>query len=276
MKTGHAAISMVLALASMLRAQAPAARPAFEVATIKRNASIGANGGGGFAPGPGGRFRITNVDARTLVRIAYRSGPMLFSSQIIGAPAWMDSESYDIAAKVGAELEGKTQAEFIRIQPLLLQSLLEERFKLKVHRETRELQRYALVLASKDGALGPQLRRSSLDCSVDFTKCSPRAGSGTFSSGSTPIASLTNYLASAVVQRVVVDRTGLDGRYEINLEWTPDRTPLPLNGDAPAPPASDRPSIFTALQDQLGLKLEPERGPVDVVVIDHVERPTED
>jgi uncharacterized protein (TIGR03435 family) len=134
---------------------------------------------------------------------------------------------------------------------------------------------YALVLARKDGALGPQLRQSRLDCSVDFTKCSPAASPGAFSSGSTPIASLTNYLASAVVRRVVVDRTGLDGRYEIALEWTPDRTPLPLNADV-LPSSPDKPSIFTALQDQLGLKLESERGPVDVVVIDHVERPTED
>jgi uncharacterized protein (TIGR03435 family) len=135
---------------------------------------------------------------------------------------------------------------------------------------------YALVLARKDGALGPQLHSSRIDCSVDFTKCSPRTGPGQFSSGSTPLLSLVNYLASAVVQRVVVDRTGLDGRFEINLEWTPDRTPLPLNGDAPAPPSPDKPSIFTALQDQLGLKLEAERGPVEVIVIDHVERPTED
>src|SRR5262249_5407026 len=143
------------------------------------------------------------------------------------------------------------------------QSLLEDRFKLKVHRETRELQRYALVRAQKDGALGPQLRPSRLDCSVDFTKCSIRVGAGTFGSGSTPIVALTNYLASSIVQTVVVDRTGLEGRYEINVEWSADQS------------ATDKPSIFAALQEQLGLKLEPERGPVDVVVIDHVDRPTE-
>jgi uncharacterized protein (TIGR03435 family) len=248
-------------------------KPAFEVATIKRNTSLASNGGGGFASG--GRFSMTNVDVRTLVRIAYRAGPMLFPSQIIGGPDWLGSESYDITAKVGADLAGKPQAELFPVQPLLLQSLLEERFKLTVHRDTRALQRYALVLARKDGALGPQLRRSRLDCAVDFSQCSTRARPGSFSSGSTPMASLSNYLASAVVQRVVVDRTGLDGRFEIALEWTPDRTPLPLNGDVP-PPSVDKPSIFTALQDQLGLELEPERGPVEVIVIDRVERPTED
>lgn len=210
-----------------------------------------------------------------MILIAYRAGRQLFPSQIIGAPTWT-SEGYDITAKVGADLAGKSQPELLRVQPLLLQSLLEDRFKLKVHRETRQLPMYTLVLAAKDGALGPQLHPSRLDCSVDFTKCSVRAGAGQFSSGSTPLVSLVNFLASAVVQRVVVDRTGLDGRFDISLEWTPDRTPLPLNGDTPAPPASDKPSIFAALQEQLGLKLEAERGPVDVVVIDHVERPTED
>jgi uncharacterized protein (TIGR03435 family) len=248
-------------------------RPSFEVATIKRNTTVDAGGRGGLVPS--GVFRMVNVPVTVMIQVAYRAGPQLYPSQIIGGPEWL-KESYDITAKVGNDLQGKSQGELLRAQPLLLQSLLEDRFKLKVHRETRDLPRYALVLANKNGTLGPQLRRSRLDCNVDFTQCSVRAGQGQFASGGTPMVSLVNYLASAVVQTVVVDRTGLDGRYEINLEWTPDRTPLPLNGDTPAPPSPDKPSIFVALQEQLGLKLEPERGPVDVVVIDHVERPTED
>ena len=256
-------------VASAAIAQPP--KPSFEVATVKRNPGTETGGGGGFR---GGRFQITNVDVEMLVRIAYRQGPQLFPSQLVGGPEWMRSDTYDIVATVGPELAGKTLTELLPVQPLLLQSLLEDRFKLKVHRETRELQRYALVLARKDKALGPQLRPSGIDCSVDFTKCSVRAGLGTFTSGSTLIVPLANYLASAVVQTVVVDRTGLQGRYEISLEWTPDRSPVTPTADA-APAPSDKPSIFAALQEQLGLKLEPERGPVDVVVIDHIERPTE-
>jgi uncharacterized protein (TIGR03435 family) len=160
------------------------------------------------------------------------------------------------------------------MQPALLRSLLEDRFKLKSHRETPELQRYALVLARKDGALGPQLRRAPVDCKAEPRQCGLQIQSGRFSSESTVISTLVNFLGSNV-QRVVVDRTGLDGRFGLTLEFTPDRTPLPLAADATPPPA-DKPSIFTALQDQLGLKLEAERGPVDVVVIDHIERPTPD
>jgi uncharacterized protein (TIGR03435 family) len=109
---------------------------------------------------PGGRFRLVNVDVRTMIAIAYRTGPRLFPSQIVGGPDWTASEYYDINAKVGDDLAGKTQAELLSKQPLLVRSLLEDRFKLKVHRETQQLPRYSLVLSSKDGALGPQLKSS--------------------------------------------------------------------------------------------------------------------
>lgn len=261
-----------VAIALLLLVGQPAGpRPSFEVATIKRNVSGDPGGGGGFRAG--GRFQMTNVDVQTLVRIAYRQGPPLYPSQIVGGPEWMRSDSYDITATVGDALAAKSPAELRGMQPLLLQSLLEDRFKLRIHRETRELQRYGLVLARKDKVLGPDLRPSRIDCSVDFTKCSVNAQPGAFTSGSTPISTLANYLASAVVQTVVSDKTGLEGRYEIVLEWTPDRTRVPPSGETA--PAADKPSIFAALQEQLGLKLEPERGPVNVVVIDHIERPTE-
>ena len=256
----------------LLVGQLAAPRPSFEVVSIKRNASGDPGGGGGFRAG--GRFQTTNVSVDILIRIAYRQGAQLLPSQIVGGPEWMRADAYDIVATAGSALAEKTPAELLPMQPLLLQSLLADRFKLKVHRETRELQRYALVRARKDGSLGPQLRPSGLDCSVDFTQCSIRFGAGTFTSGSTTIVALANYLASTVVQTVVVDRTGLEGRYEIGLAWAPDRVQLPQNGDA-APAPSDKPSIFAALQEQLGLKLEPERGPVEVVVIDHIERPTQ-
>ena len=248
-----------------------AQRPSFEVATIKRNTTVNSGGGGGMAPG--GRFRMVNVDVQTLILIAYRTGTQLFPSQVIGVPDWASSEYYDITAKVGDDLAGKPMPELFRLQPLLLQSLLEDRLKLKLHKESRETARYRLVVAGSDGALGPQLRKADVDCAAAPQRCGVQAAPGRFVAGSVPISALISFLAPNQ-QRVVVDRTGLEGRYSITLEWTPDRAPLPLGGDVPPP--SDKPPLVTALQDQLGLKLESERGPVDVLVIEHVERPTED
>jgi uncharacterized protein (TIGR03435 family) len=207
-----------------------------------------------------------------MILIAYRMGAQLSPSQIVGGPGWTSSEYYDVTGKVGDELAGKPQATLMAAQPLLLQSLLEDRFRLKVHRETRQLPRYALVVARKDGALGPHLRRMTVDCTVEPQRCSIQPAPGHFAGGAVRITTLIGFL-STNVQRVVIDRTGLDGTFELDLEFTPDRASLPLSADA-VPQVSDQPSIFTALQDQLGLKLESERGPVDVVVIDHVERPT--
>jgi uncharacterized protein (TIGR03435 family) len=263
----RAALAGIIVLVAVVTTTAQ--RPSFEVATIKRNATVDSGGGGGMAPG--GRFRLTNIDVQTLILIAYRTGTQLFPSQIVGAPAWTSMESYDIAAKVGDDLAGKPMAELFRLQPLLLQSLLEDRFKLKVHRESREMPRYRLVLARNDGALGPQLKKADVDCQAVPESCRIQVSSGRFVTGSTTITALVNFLAPNQ-QRVILDRTGLEGRYAITLEWTPDRAPLPLAGDAPP---SDKPPLVTALQEQLGLKLESERGPVDVIVVDHVERPAE-
>src|SRR5437764_8834292 len=148
----HAAIALFVLLG-----QQAVLKPSFEVATIKKNVSVDPGGGGGIQAG--GRFRLVNAPVRTVIMLAYRTSPQFFNSQIVGGPEWLN-DAYDITAKVGSDLEGKPVAELYRAQPLLLQSLLEDRFKLRVHRETRELQRYALVLARKDGTLGPQLRRS--------------------------------------------------------------------------------------------------------------------
>src|SRR5579862_7817127 len=258
--------------AALLFGQTSPVRPSFEVASLKRNVSLSENGGGEMTPG--GRFRLTNVDVQTIILIAYRTGSQLFRSQLAGAPDWTSSERYDITAKVGDDLAGQPVSELFRLQPLLLQSLLEDRFSLKVHRETRQLPIYALIRVTRDDALGPQLRRATVDCTVEPRRCGLESTPGHFAAGSAPLSTMVSFLA-ANVQRFVVDRTGLDGRFEVTIEWTPDRTPLPFGSDAPLTPA-DKPSLFTALQEQLGLKLEPERGPVDVVVVDHIEHPTED
>jgi bla regulator protein blaR1 len=270
-----AAIALAVAVAIALAAQAApdrSPRLAFEVATIKRNVSLNEGGGGGL--GRGGRFRLVNVSVRPMILMAYRNGPPLMLSQVTGGPGWLDSEKYDITAKVSDDFTSRPQAEQVAAQPLLLQSLLEDRFKLNVHRETRQLPIYSLVRARKDGSPGPQLRPSIVDCKIEPDKCRLDFAPGRFYGGAMRMDSLIGFLSSNV-QRVVVDRTGLKGTFELTLEFTPDRTALPLSADATPPPA-DKPSILTALQDQLGLKLESGRGPVDVVVIDHVERPTED
>jgi uncharacterized protein (TIGR03435 family) len=236
-------------------------RPAFEVAAIKHSANLDAGGTLGLLPG--GRFRSVNFDARTLVAIGYRTRPprTLLPSQIVGAPDWMSSERYDINAKISPELAA-TMDKNPLLMPALVRSLLEDRFRLKVHMEVRELPVYALVVAKKDGTLGPQLRQSDVDCQKERNKCTIRGGTGHFSSGSVTLETLATMLSNPA-GRLVFDRTGLTGKFAADLDWAEE-------------PGSDKSSIFSAVQEQLGLKLESVREPVDVVVIDHVERPAED
>ena len=213
---------------------------------------------------PGGRFHATNAPVFWLIMNAYGEFQRsLLESQVIGAPNWLWSEHYDVVAKTTADVVAMTPQEQFRTIPRLIQSLLEDRFKLQAHRETRQLPIYVLTFARKDHALGPQLTRSSLDCTKETTKCGFNGARGHMFGGWLQMSSIANILQS-LSERVVVDRTGLDGRFDVELEYSPDQT------------ATDKPSIFAAVQEQLGLKLEADTGPVRVVVIDHIERPTED
>jgi uncharacterized protein (TIGR03435 family) len=175
---------------------------------------------------------------------------------------------------------------------MMLRALLEDRFKLVTHIEKRQAPIYELVLARSDKALGPELHKSDVDCAALLAAtrvgqpmpqpqpgkilCGITTNTGRISAGAQPISNLARQL-SQVVQRVVVDRTGLDGVYDLVLTYAPERVPA-VGGapDAGAAVDPNLPSIFTALQEQLGLKLESNRGPIDVLVIDHVEKPTED
>ena len=175
----------------------------------------------------------------------------------------------------------------------MMQSLLAERFKLAAHTETRQLPIYTLMLAKADGRPGPQLRPSTTDCEAlrgqgrgrgsappgpgERPPCGMAMGPGRLISGSTPLSQLIAALSQAV-RRVVIDRTNLKGNFDIDLIWTPDQMPAGWPPPGVNVPAIDPngPSIFTALQEQLGLKLESQTGPVDVLVIDHVEQPTPD
>ena len=225
----------------------------------------------------GGMVTVSNMPLKELMVLAWRIQPY----QISGGPPWIASERFDISAKPEhTPNDGELQ--------LMLQGMLADRFQLITHRETRELTVYALVLARKDGKLGPKLTEAKEGgCTMpDFTRppaqppvrncgqqmMSPRS----LSAVAAPISQIVPALAR-MLGRTVIDKTGLIGKYDISLEWTPDESQMAmLPPDAPKPTSDGAgPSIFTAIQEQLGLKLEAQKGPVEILVIDRVEKPSE-
>jgi uncharacterized protein (TIGR03435 family) len=260
----HAAIVgvMLIALTRLPVAQDSPGQPAFEVASIKQTDSLDRESGrSGWEPG--GRFRGVNVPGVILVQMAYGTpSRTLLTYQVTGVPGWLASARYNITGKVRTDLASIDPSELGVKGPFFLRSLLEERFRLKVHHESRELQRYRLVRVRPDGAFGPRLRQSRCASAPAFCKLEYLTGHLIFEG--VPIARFADDLSGlAAVSRVVVDDTRLTGAFDFDLEWSPD-------------PASGKADIFAALQEQLGLKLQAERGPVNVVVIDSVERPAED
>jgi len=276
-----------------LRAQATIDESlAFEVASVKPNKS----GDNRVMLGiqPGGRFNATNVAVRMLIRNAYQ----VQETQLVGGPGWINSDRFDIVAKAEGNLPPQPIGSVGPIQ-IMLRNLLKDRFKLVVHRETREMPIYALVLARNDGKLGPQLKKSDVDCVAlaaargraggpppvppgpgERIQCGMQIGPGQMKGGGFPLSQLAQTL-SQFVQRMVLDRTGLTGPYDLDMTWTPEPGQgLPPGGPPPGVtlPQVDPngPSIFTALQEQLGLKLDSTRGPVEVLVIDSVEMPSPD
>jgi uncharacterized protein (TIGR03435 family) len=235
--------------------------------------------------GPGfGRFVATNVPAKVLFYWAYG----LKDFQLSGGPSWINSERYDIDAKMEDSLVAKLkklsrdeQGKQIR---LMLQSLLEDRFKLKLRHGTTERLIYALIVAKG----GPKLAATTLG-SPGLTVTNPSgspsghqmtAASGEITAIGTPIGDLVDELSMLPqINRIVLDQTGLKGYYDFTLRWTPEgSTPQGVDasqgpGNAPVPDSSVT-SIFTAIQDQLGLKLESQRGLIESDVIEHVEEPS--
>ena len=231
-------------------AQTPS--PAFEVASVKANGSGQAIMRLTAPPGTG-RFEATNASVRLLILNAFG----LRDFQLAGAPAWTESERFDVA--------GRTSASATRDEiSAMVRTLLADRFRLRTHQETREMPVYGLVAASPDKRLGPALKVSTAETR---TRLSPTS----ISAVSMTMARLALTL-SAVVGRVVTDDTGLQGAYDLELKFAREG---PLPPGAP-PDDPDAPSIFTALREQLGLRLEGRRGPVEVLVVDGIERPTPD
>jgi len=222
--------------------------PAFETASIKPSKSVATYPTvTGRSPD---RYALSNASLIDLIREAYR----VRASSVVDGPDWARRERFDIVAVARASSRPQ--------HPAMLQRLLAQRFALRMHRETRQLPVYELVRARSDGRLGSNLREVTVDCAKE--PCRTQDETMSFRSNAVPWPPDVFTLG---LDRPVIDKTGLKGQVEINLRWAPDD---------PTDTTPEQVSLFTAVQEQLGLKLQPATGPVEVIVIDSVERPTPD
>jgi len=266
------AISSTAQSSASLPATAPpaATAPVFEVAAIKLNNS---GSGSSSSNTNNGRFTATNVSLKGLMQYEAYGVP---ASRILGGPKWIDSTRFDIEAKMDDAEAAQLKAldyEHGRVQARgMFQQLLADRFQLKVHRETRELPVYALVVTKKGAKLQP-----AKDTTGNTGTSSNSHGSGVqFTATGQTVEQLAQSLTSSAAHdlgREVIDKTGIEGKYDVSLNWTRDTGAASASPDGNAQDLG--PSIFTAIQEQLGLKLEPGKGPVQVLVIDHAEMPSE-
>jgi len=247
--------------------------PRFDVASIHANHSGEDRMAGGFQPG--GRYHVTNYSLRALIAAAYVRPQVSPGFLIEGGGKWIDTERFDIDAKAADEFPPGPDGPAAP-RRRMLQALLAERFHFQVHNETKPEPIYALELAKADQTLGPRLHPTSADCAGPASGCRPRIGPGSVTLTGTTLAQFVAFLPR-FVDRVVSDSTGLTGRFDLELVWTPAPGEwfAPPQPGGEAAPVADGPSLFTALKEQFGLKLEPRTGPVDVLVIDRAERPSE-
>ena len=292
----YLSLQVVIALASaaaLLQAQATAPADRFEVASVKPYKGpltmISSN------IEPGGVFVAQQQSLKDLISLAYK----VRESQIIGGPAWIGSDRFDVKAKADRELPPFNPTGEIGALERMRQSLLADRFKLVAHRESREMPIFGLVMARGDRKPGEKLRPTSIDCAAQFAEraragqpgpvmagdrptCGLVVSPWSIRLGGAPLSQLTMVLTQ-MTNRFVVDQTGLAGNYDVDLQWTPTgrRMARPPGGDGPPggppipvpPPDANGATLETAIQEQLGLKLDPQRGPVPVVVIDRADQP---
>jgi uncharacterized protein (TIGR03435 family) len=283
MPDGNLSLGGKLILATVLTfaVAASQSRRSFETISIKASAP----GGRSFSLSGLPKLTAKNASLRDLIRVAYQ----VRDFQISGGPAWIDSAHYDIDANAK---DKPAPEEWLTAITALLQSLLEDRFKLKLHRETKELPVYVLTVSKG----GPKFQRSKEKSCTSFNwiRNSPRPGEianihcgaaeltnaqlnrtldavGISITGATLDAPGLIWFLSRELDRIVIDKTGLTGLFDFYLEWSRAAT-LDKAATSTDP---DNPSLFTALQDQLGLKLTLEKGPVEILVIDHAEKPSE-
>ena len=273
----------VAVLSAALLAQTPA-NPSFEVASVKP--SISKEPGARFAVQAGGRLVMTNVPAGAVILEAYGLQDYF---QLVGAPDWINVDLFDIEAKAPTHIPITSASLGAATSPLrpMLRSLLAERFRLVAHVEQRQVPMYALVKARPDGKLGPNLSSTQTDCAAlrasgpmpaikpgERPKCGLVGSVGSFTAGGISISQLVTLVIAPRVGRPVVDRTQLTGYYDMTLTFRPDD--LPPAGQSQTLPADENaPTLTTAIEEQLGLKLESTKGISEVLVIDHIERPTE-
>jgi uncharacterized protein (TIGR03435 family) len=214
--------------------------------------------------------------------------------QLVGGARWIGEDRFDIVATVSAGIPLAAAGDRL---PEALGEVLRDFFKLQIHTEQRRLPAYALVTARRDGRPGQGLRPSSVDCAAVNRErflatdggarmagaaslpkvgspCGSRVGPGTLTVDGTTLKSLADTLMTyGGLDRFVVDRTNLTGNFDVELQWTPSEVALGVNQAGRDPALQAAPSLFSALEEQLGLKLEPREELVDVIVIDHIERP---
>jgi uncharacterized protein (TIGR03435 family) len=249
-------------------------KPAFEVASVRPNKSGSSNTSARIAPG--GRVTVINATLRSIIRNGWNLQPF----QMVGGPDWIDTERFDIVAKV-ADADLPPDGRMVREQiGLRVQTMLEDRFKLVTHWETRDLPVYALVLAKSDGKHGPRFKPHTGTCADRAqnggpvrppsenvncgTNISVSATSGKITGNGLTMETFARNL-SGIAGRNVINKTGLEGAFDVEIEFTPEQSA-----------ETTGPSLFTALQEQLGLKLDSQRSPVDVLVIDSAEQPISD
>jgi uncharacterized protein (TIGR03435 family) len=257
---------LIIAIASSIFTIATAAqtttaptRPTFELASIRRN--MDSDPGGNVRIDPGNRLFVTNISLAGLIRQAYgtQRWEMVPGGDL---PSWMQTERWDIQAKGAPDATREQVNDMFR-------NLLADRFKLVAKRESRQIPVYALVRARTDGKLGRQLGPSTVDCQANQAACGIQDLRGNISMTG---AEWTNFPRSLSLPagRYIVDKTGITGRVDLRLTWTQDPATDPGGGQ------NEAPSLFTALQEQLGLRLEPTEAPVEVLVIYSAQRPNED
>jgi uncharacterized protein (TIGR03435 family) len=268
-------VAAAMNAAAFCQTQAPAVRPEFDVASIRLHANADNRA---FVQALQGRLVMTNFSLKQLILFAFD----VPNNQVSGVHAWMDSSHYDVKATV----EGNESVK--QMEGQMLQALLEDRFNLKVHRETAERPVYELTVEksgvkmqlSKEGSCTPYSMDSpppppapgaAHPTYCDFPHLAGDGLNRTLDGAGVSIAKLAGSLSRFGLDRPVIDKTGLTGGFDIHLKWAMDEA-----AGATAPAATDdptSPSIFTALKDQLGLKLEAVRAPVEILVIDHAEQP---
>ena len=238
------------------------AKPEFTVATIKPSRPDAPRGGYGFR---GQDVTTTNVTVNWMIKLAYN----VHAHQIIGGPAWLDSAKYDTVGR--PDTPGQPSRDQMK---LMIQKLLADRFQLKFHIEKRELPVYAMVVVKSGAKITPSAGDPNAFPGIGFGQ-----GPGVLSlvGRNTTLDGVANGLQSNILDKPVVNQTGLTGRYDFLLRFTPDPSQVANFGGLPPGNAADPdapPDIFSAFQEQLGLKLEPAKEPVSVLVFDHVELPT--